>query len=266
MGTPIEPVGEEVQGTIPDQDNSPGPNPAWADVLSILPESFHEAITPHFTKWDQAAQARVEAANSSLKEFESYKPFVEHGITNEELEQGLRLMWEINNNPQNVYSALGSAYNFGQSPGNAAGNAAAVEVDDDEEVTPSGVNNPQVQELQQGLELVSKIVLADAQAKQDAQADMELESELDALKTKHGDYDVRYVLAMMQNGMSGEDAVESFQALKTSFTPKPFAPSVLGNSGGGAGIPSGAIDPTKLSGKDTRSLVAQMIAAANNQP
>jgi hypothetical protein len=267
MGTPIESgAGEEVQGNIPDQDNSPGPNPAWNDVLSVLPEQFHSVVTPHFQKWDQSAQSQVEKANNSLKEFEGFKPFAEHGITPDEIEQGLRLMFEINNNPQNVYQALGNAYNFGNSPG--AGNAASAE-DDDEGIDQSTIDPDILNKLNQHdglLQAVSQIVLNDAQAKQAATADAELNSELDKLREDHGDYDEDYVLTKMMNGMSGEDAVGAYKALVAQFAPKPFAPTLLGNnSGGGSGIPSNAIDPTKLSGPETRNLVAQMLAAAKNQ-
>jgi hypothetical protein len=269
MGTPVEPSDGGVQGGNPDAgDNTPGPNPAWNDVLSVLPEQFHSVVTPHFQKWDQAANSRVESVNQQLSQFEPYKPFVEHGITPEEVEQGLRLMYEINNNPQNVYNALAEAYKFGQQSG---------------EPTPPVANNgessdnplanlpPEVmaQLGQQGdlLQTVAQIVLNDANAKQAAQADMELDQELNALKEKIGDYDERYVLAMMQNGMSAEEAGQSFLEFKNSLGQnRPFAPSVLGSgNSAGAGIPSQAIDPTKLSGKETRNLVAQMLAQAAQQ-
>jgi hypothetical protein len=253
MGTPIEP-GNEVQGVTPDQSETPGLNPAWNDVLSVLPEQFHSVVTPHFSKWDQSAQQRVEAANNSLKEFESFKPFVEHGITNEELEQGLRLMYEINNNPQSVYNALANAYNFNQG-------AEAAKSEEDEEETPNtAVNDPRYDQLNEHLELVSKIVLSDAEAKQAAQQDTALNNELEKLKADFGEYDEDYVLTKMMNGMSGEDAVKAYQKL---VTPKSFAPTLLGNSSGGSGLPSNAIDPTKLSGKETRNLVAEYLAAAS---
>jgi hypothetical protein len=258
MGTPVEPSGEEVQGNIPDQDNSPGPNPAWDDVLKILPEQFHSVVTPHFQQWDQAAQKRIEQVNSQLKEFESYKPFVEHGINPQEIEQGLRLMWEINNNPENVYNALANAYKFGQQTPSVANS------NEDEEETPNNIDPELMSKLEQQdgiLQAVAQIVLNDAKAKEDAKADAELDTELNTLRKNFGDYDEDYVLTKMMNGMSGEDAVKSYQELVQRVSPKPFAPSVLGNSGGGTGLPSNAIDPTKLSGKETRSLVAQMLAA-----
>lgn len=248
-------AGNEVQGDA----QAPGPNPAWNDVLSVLPDQFHQMVTPHFEKWDQAANSRVESVNSQLKQFEAYKPFAEHGISSDEIEQGLRLIYEVNNNPQNVYDALAKAYNFGQA-------AAAPNNTSESGEAETSQADPRYDQLQNGLQLVSQIVLADAQAKQAAQADWALDKELNELKEKHGEYDEKYVLAMMQNGMSGEEAVQAFNNLKTNFAQnRPFAPNILSTASGGAGVPSNAIDPTKLSSKDTKSLVAQMLEAAARQ-
>lgn len=241
------------------QGDAPGPNPAWNDVLSVIPAEYHEKITPHFQQWDQSAQQRIEQVNSRVKDFEPYQPFVEHGIDPSELENGLRLLYEINNNPQGVWDALGKAYNLAGESGGAGASG--------EDPEPQ-YQDPRFGDLQQGLELVSQIVLNEQQAKVAAQADVELDRELSDLKSKHGDYDERYVLAMMQSGMSGEQAIQSYQGLRNNLlqnNPRPFAPNVMGSSGGGTGYPSQAIDPTKLSPKDTRSLVAQMLAAEFGQ-
>lgn len=259
MGTPIEPTGD-VQGIEPTGDSSPGHNPAWDEVLNLLPEQFHPVVTPAFQKWDQSAQSRIEAANAELKQFEAYKPYVEHGIDAGELEQGLRLLYEINNNPQNVYQALQEAYKFGQTE---TPTIKEPEGDDSLSNLP-----PEIMEKLQNhdgvLNAVAQIVLNDAQAKQDAAADAALDKEIADLKEKHGDFDEDYILAKMQLGMSGDEAAASYKALVQRITPQPFAPSVLGSSGGN-GIPSNAIDPTKLSGKETRNLVAEMLAAAQRQ-
>lgn len=265
MGTPIEPQ-EDVQGiTDPEPDNSPGPNPAWNDVLSVIPEQFHSVITPHFQTWDQAAQAQIEKANQSVSQYEPYKAFIEHGIDPTELENGLRLMYEVNNNPQAVWNALGKAYSLANEPGNAA---EADDDDDDDES--SNVNlqqfqdHPKFAELQQGIELVSQIVLNEQTEKANAKADAELDAELATLKKAHGEYDEKYVLGLMMNGASAEEAVTSFTELRNNLlqsNPRPFAPHVMGSSGGGSGVPSQAIDPKALSGKETRNLVAQMLAA-----
>lgn len=260
MGTPIE--DGNVQGD-PGEGGTPGQNPAWNDVLSVIPEQYHQQVTPYFQKWDQSAQTRIEEVNGRLKSFEPYQQFVEHGIDPGELEQGLRLMYEINNNPRAVYDALAEAYNLTpqQVQDLANGNK------EEEEENPY-LQDPRIDQLQQGLDLVGQVVLQDQQRRMAEQADAELDAELKSLESKYGNFDERYVLALMANGASGDDAVKAFQELTNTViqnNPRPFAPNVMGGSGGSSGLPSQAIDPTKLSGQETRALVAQMLNAARRQ-
>lgn len=262
MGTPIE--GGEVQG-----DNSevtpeaPGPNPAWNDVLSVLPEQFHNVVTPHFQKWDQAAQQRIEQANQSVTQFEAYKPFVENGISPQDLEQGLQLMYQINQDPKAVYEALGEAYGL-----SAAQVEAAIEGEGEPEGESQNFQDPRVDQLQQGVELIAQNLLDQHQAKLDAEAESELDAGLKKLKDAHGEFDEQYVLSLcaVHPDITLEQAHANYQQLTQRIlqqNPRPFAPNVMGNSGGGTGLPSQAIDPRTLDGKSTRDLVAQMLKAAN---
>lgn len=252
----------EVQGT----ENAPGPNPAWNDVLSVLPEQFHSVVTPHFQQWDQAAQSKIEAANAKIKEFEPYQTFVEHGIDTSEIENGLRLMFEINNDPQKVWKALGEAYGLASQADNSAEGNSPSGHGGENEGQPN-YQDPRFDDLQRGLELVSQITLQNEQAKANAQADAELDAEIRGLQEKfkdQGGIDERIVLGLMSTGMTADQAGQAWMETRNSLlqnNPRPFAPQVMGSSGGGTGYPSQAIDPTKLSGKDTRNLVAQMLAA-----
>ncbi|MFF5977077.1 hypothetical protein ACFY7C_36855 [Streptomyces sp. NPDC012769] len=253
MGTPIEPEsGIEIPET---EVETPGVNPAWNDVLSILPEGYHNAVTEHFKRWDEAANQRIESVNAQLKDFEPYKAFAEHNISTDELQQGIRLLYEINNNPETVYNALIEAYKFGQSPEGQSSSET-----EGEEATPFDITqHPEYQKMQQNLQTVTEVVYNDIKAKQDAQADMELDKELSDLESKHGKFDVDYVITKMMTGMSGEQAVEAYKGLMQSMQPEPFAPSILSTtSGNGSGLPSNKIDVTKLNSSETKNLVAQM--------
>lgn len=255
MGTPID------DGAVQGDENTPGPNPAWNDVLGVIPEQFHSQVTPHFQQWDQSAQQRIEQVNSELTQFEPYKPFIENGLSADDLEQGARLLYELNTNPQAVYTALAEAYNFGSEP---QGN----EAEENEGDPQQNFQDPRFDKMQEGLDLVAQVVLQDQQAKENARAESELDAELSDLRKKHGDFDENYVLSLMANDTSAEDAVAAYQNLTQNIlkqNPRPFAPNVMGNSGGGTGLPSQAIDPTKLGGKETRNLVAQMLAASANE-
>lgn len=250
--------GGEVQGDVsPAGETAPGPNPAWNDVLSVLPEQFHSVVTPHFQQWDQAAQKRIEQANQSVSQFEPFKPFLENGISPEDLEQGLQLMYQINQDPKAVYEALGQAYNL-----TPAQVEAVIEGEGEEEEEPQNFQDPRYDQLQQGLDLVAQTLLQQEQQKISAQADVELDAELNSLREKFGTFDERYVLSLVANGATMEEAATAYQSLTQNIlqqNPRPFAPSVMGNSGGGTGLPSQAIDPRTLGDKERRALVAQML-------
>jgi hypothetical protein len=252
--------GGEVQGG--EVSDAPGPNPAWNDVLSVIPPEYHQQVTPHFQQWDQAAQTRIESVNNQFKD---YQPFVENGISPQDLEQGLQLMYQINSNPQGVYNALAEAYGFAAQQANSNSQAA----DGEEEV--DGYQDPRYDEIaalqqrqQEGLDLIAQTLLQQEQAKLDAQAEAEIDSELNALKKQHPGISEEFALSLMVNGFDANQVGERWAAMTQGIlqqNPRPFAPNVLGSNGGGTGLPSQAIDPKKLSGQQTRSLVEQMVRA-----
>lgn len=257
MATPIE--GGEVQGneTVEGGDNSPGLNPAWGEALSAIPEQFHQTLTPHFQQWDQAAQKRIETVNEQLKNYEPYKDFVENGISAEDLVQGYQLMYQLNQNPQEFHKALTEAYGLGSGEPVSEGDGEGEEIDPSQ-----NFQDPRVDQLQQNLDLVAQTILQQEQAKIASQADAQLDAELNALKEKFPNFDEGYVLSLVANGATMEEAAAQYESLTQSIlqsNPRPFAPTVMGNSGGGSGLPSQAIDPTKLSDKDRRNLVAQLV-------
>lgn len=257
MGTPIEPG--EVQGG---DENTPGPNPAWNDVLSVIPEQFHSVVTPHFQQWDQSAQQRIETVNQQLSQYDPYKPFVENGISADVLGQGVQFLEQLNQNPKAVYEALAEAYGFGAQP---QGQNPQGEIDDDDDDDPYG---QRFEQLNQGLELVAQTVLGQHQERVQREAEQQLDADLKAAVEKHGAFDEGYVLSLMaaNEGVDLDTAIQSYQQMAQNIlqqNPRPFAPTVMGNSAGGTGLPSQAIDPRKLDGKATRDLVAQMLEAAN---
>ena len=259
MATPVESSegGEVTDPTTTSSDqggsSSPGTNPAWNDVLSIIPEQLHSQVTQHFQKWDQAANSRISSLNSQL---ESYKPFMEHDIGPDILTQGVQLLYQLQNDPKSLYDALVQNYNF--SPEEAA---AAVEESEDSE------EDPRYAELRQGMETLAQHLLNQEQAKQEAANDARLDQEINAAKEKYGaDLDEKYLLYQAYvNNMSIDEAGQAWQQLTESIAQKnqqPYAPMILGSSSGnGSGLPSQQIDPTKLNSNETKSLVAQMLKA-----
>lgn len=260
MGTPIE--GGEVQGETVEGGETPGLNPAWTEALSAIPEQFHQTLTPHFQQWDQAAQQRVESANASLKPFEGFQPFIDNGISPQDLEQAAQLAYMVQTDPLAVFNALQEAHGFG------SGETVGEEVEGEgEEAQTQNFQDPRFDQLQQGIDLVAQTILQQEQQKISQAADSKLDAEINELKTKYPTFDENYFLSLMANGATADEAAQAYDKLTQNIlqqNPRPFAPTVMGNSGGGTGLPSQAIDPTKLSDKDRRALVAQMVTQQMN--
>lgn len=278
MGTPVEnngpeetPTIEQVQGNPSIPEGTPGPNPSWEPVLNLIPENLHSVITPHFQEWDQAANKRIESVNTKYKDFD---PFIEHGISAEDLAQGVRLINVLNTNPKVIYEALAQQLN-----------PVAGEEEEPEETPEAPGGNyqlpPNYEQLQQGVELIAQRMLDAEKSQREAAESAQLEKEIQAAEAKFGKLNPQLFLPFLSNAINEnpnittEKAAESFVqlmggALQTTQAQQPYAPNLLGsNSGGGAGLPSQAIDPRKLNSTETKALVVEMLkrnAAANQRP
>lgn len=264
MATPVEGTGNvdpsgSVQGDP--SNNTPGPNPAWNDALSVIPEQFHAAVTPHFQKWDQAANSRIESLNA---QYEPYKAYIDHGITPDVISQGLGILQVLEENPQAVYDALAAqlGVNTPQTPETAP-------------QTPTGENNENVvlppgwDRLNQGVEAMAQHLLMAEQQKAEAAASAQLEADLKRVEEKYGSFNpdlfLPYLSSAIDKNMTIDKAAESYFAAldghnKQVQAAQPYAPTILGaNSGGGAGLPSNNIDVAKLSDAERKNLVVEML-------
>jgi hypothetical protein len=255
---------QPVQG----QEVTPGTDPApqqqesaapWAEDLNSLPESVRPLVEPLFKKYDAQTTQRFQQVHSQYEPLKAWEPLASEWDL-ESAQQALQLMEAINENPEQVWRALAEAYNFGDGE---QGHADPGGSNSNEEDPASPFVDPRFQTIEEMTNAMAEILLKQEKDRLAAEEDAELEQYLSGLKEKHGDYDEDYVLAHMQLGMSGEDAIAKYkQMLSAVSAPRTPAPAVLGSGGS---LPSQSIDPAKLSSKDTKDLVAQMLAQAANQ-
>jgi len=249
-------------------------NPAWSDFLQAIPPGMHEMVKPHLRKWDEGVNSRIEAVHG---EYADFKPFKEAGVSREVLEQAYGIYDAINTDPRRVYDILAETYGYnvanaavgapqqntpqGQPNAQSQQGESAAEY----ELGQGGQYSPEIAQLRQTVETMAQIMLAQNQTAENSRADAALDAELSAARAKHGDFDEQYVLAYMQNGMTADQAAQQFINARNEILAshnRPQAPNVI--SGAGA-LPSQQINPAGLSKKDTLSLVANMMKAANQQ-
>lgn len=240
-------------GEIQDDATGGGDNPAWGELLGVIPTQLHPIVKPHLQKWDQGVQQRFQQVHS---QYEPWQNISDQGVTPDDVVQALGILQTINDDPQRVFEAL--AEHLGVSLDGEQG-----EAETDEGV--QEFNDPRFDELQSTVQNMANIILAQHQQQTEAEEDAALDAHLNDLKEKFGDYDERYVLAMMDTGMSGEDAVQQYQQLLSgaaSQINRPPAPRILTPGGG---LPSQAVNPSQLTDKGRRNLVVQMLESAQRE-
>jgi hypothetical protein len=254
------------QGTV-----TPNINPAWSDVLGLIPETMHSQITPHFQKWDQNYQQSVQKVHS---QYEPWKPFIDGGVDPANVDFSLGLMNAISTNPQEVMTALQEWIDSDGEEGFDQGDQSGQQGQFDQTQQNQGqsefdiTQHPKFQEMEEALQTMAQLMLGEREKEQSAQQDQELEDAFASLKQEHGEFDEKYVLGVvMSSGQEDFDmsdlqaAVKQYQELEQNILSgkRQPGPPVLGSGGA---FPNSTPDARKLGSKDTKNLVAQMLSQA----
>lgn len=257
----VEPEGQDsgTQGiqTQGQEDQGTGLNPAWNDLLQEVPSSLHSTITPHLQKWDKNYQEGIGKVHS---QYESYKPFVDQGIDPEQLQYGLQLLEAFNTRPEQIYEAL--KQHFGEDAANQV--VDELETEQGQQSEPIDISShPEFQQMAQMVNTMAELLVQQGTQQEEEQADTELEQEFQAAKEKFGEFDEKYVIVQMMadDSLTVEQAVQQYKDFEKSLLTNANrpGPKILG---AGGNSPSVGVTPSQLSDKDRRSLVANMLAQA----
>lgn len=94
----------QIGGEAPQQSEG---NPAWEEVLGIIPKEFHSQITPRLQAWDQGVQQKFVSLNNTIKAYDGYKQFVDNRIAPAELDAAYKVFQRMNQQPLDFYNRLG---------------------------------------------------------------------------------------------------------------------------------------------------------------
>lgn len=238
----------------PPGDNVPlydGLDPSWNDIVSAFPEDRRSDLAP-------LLKSRVSEIESKYEPLKKYEDFARSGVAPEQISTALNVYSTIENNPKQVYDTL--AKYLGVTPQEAQQVVEEVQDADPED-------DPRIATLQNQINTLMQIKVAEHQQSQQqqmvAEQEAALDRELKALEKKYGSFDEEQILMRMQHkGISAEDAYKEYDAMVSNIRRTRPAPMLLGQGGQ---VPRDAVDPTKLDSKQTRNLVAQMLAHANQQ-
>lgn len=83
-------------------------NPYWAAALEGIPDEFHSRLTPTFKEWD----SNYAKDKERLAQYDPYKPFVEHKVPPQDIDNALQLAEIYRTSPRDLFDYLQKQYNF----------------------------------------------------------------------------------------------------------------------------------------------------------
>jgi len=241
--------------------------PPYAKQLEALPESVRPLVEPTFKEWDQDVNQRFQQLHS---QYEPWKPVIDN-FQPEIVQGALQVSEVLQNNPlaflqafadaypELVKEALGDLITPQGTPQGSTGEQGQGDLDPNDPIV------QQLQVLQKQIETLSGSFSQDLTVRQQQDQQQALDSALQDLRTKHGDFDETYILSQM--ALRGATPDQAYEAWKQSIAKyaqpaQSTAPTVVPNGGG---LPSTQLSPEDLDSKATKDLVAQVLANAAAQ-
>lgn len=270
-----QPVNQAPPVGVPASTGPAETPPIYQSYVEKFPESLHPMAVEIFKEWDGNVTQKFQDLHSQVQEYEPWKDVVQE-YDPETVQQALAFAEALEANPQEVLTSLSQALgiNLSGEQGVAAGQTAGSGTTGNQNTNPvvdddlaELLNHPKIKELEGGLGTIAEILLEQRRAAEDAENQAALTAHISELKTKHGSFDEDYVVFRIAQGDDGETAVQRYRdAVNAAATqqnaPANGAPTIMS---AGGGIPSTQVKPEELSSQDTKSLVANLLAAANQE-
>ena len=262
------PVGSEQAPT--------GENPAWAEVLGVLPDSLHSTVKPYLEKWDKGVNERFSKVQS---QYDPYKDFL--SVDPQQINASLQLAQLVATDPRAFYDRMTQHYGSewglaaGQGQQDASTNADDYSLDGLEEDNGQDLSkNPLIQQLKEQQDTIASFLASQVEAQQQQQyqaeveaASKQIDTEFTQVAGKFGfdavpDQAAKMIISLCaaNEGLTITQAAEEVMPLfaaQNKPSPRILAP--------GGGVPANNLDPAKMGPTDTRAMVAQMLAQANSQ-
>jgi hypothetical protein len=260
-----------------------GINPAWNEILNVLPQEFHSLVTPALKKWDQGFHSKLAEVRDEYKDYANFKEFVDNGIDPQFVKNAVYLAEALQNNPGDVLKQINEGYDLGYISPDEAAKLQPSQPNEDEDLFSGDdiFKDPRVKAMKDSLDSIQTTYEQDRAAAEEQRLIEQFEQYITGLEQKceadNVPFNRDFITALMSQGISGEDALTQFhqllasQGVNTDTTDEqPPAnneqpPPVMGGEGSvGSGTPDGSISIGSLSKNALNATVEQMLAQQAN--
>jgi hypothetical protein len=249
-------------GAAQPQGQPQGGNQFLDGILAQIDPAHRPIVEPYLGKWNAGVTRRFQELHGELE------PYKQLGADPDTLAEAYQLYQAIDSNPQGVLEMLQQAMAEiapqGQPQGQ--GNQQAPEGEGGQQAALPPEFQEKMTQFEQALEFMASRFLEQQTSQTEEAEDAQLDQYLGNLKGEFGDFDEDFVIAKMMAGVSGEDAVKAYhQAIQGQVNQRARTPNVPPILGGGGAVPQEGKSVVDASPKDTKALVAQILAASQAQ-
>ena len=285
---PEEGVSEQQQEEVASrtEQQETGDNPVFEPIRQQLGLQY-ETIKPELLKIEKNFNEHVTKVNS---QFAPWKGLAEQGVTPEQVTQSFAILQKLNDNPEEIYQALGQfLQEHGRLPKNAAEAAQAVEEAEDEDDEYLTDEQKQIRDLQKQVEDFKALITGQTEQAQQAaeaaqrevmvaQAEQELQKEFNDFQAAHPNLSEEDMLEIQQRhyfyALQGPEHIKSLEEVGKEFfslqerirsAPRPtdLAPRL---PGAGGAVPKGqAKDASEFSRQESQEALAALLMQGRDQ-
>jgi hypothetical protein len=247
-----------------------GINPAWNEMLSGLPSSLHSTVIPHLKEWDKNYQEGIGKVHS---QYEPFKEYLDQGVEPDQINYALQVLEAIQSRPQDVFQAMQQYFTpEEQQQQQQTGEEPNLEEQGQTSEPIDITQHPQFQQLAQMVNAMAELTVQQNSQQTQQQEDDALEQEFTAAREQFkdkGDFDEKFVMTqLIADAEFGEGKLTVAEAAQQYYdfvdsvranANRPGPPKILSGAGSSANT---APTTSQLGDKDRRSLVANMLAAS----
>ena len=233
------------------------------DFLNGIPEQDREIVGKYVSQWDKGVQERFNTINTQ------WAPYKDLGDI-EDLKRAIQVSQAINDDPIAFYNEFTKILDQLKQEGlldmedNVIPNTGVPSVAPTQTGVDSNPYEAKIAELEASLAKMNENFTNSQKAAQDKEEMQRLDNLMKDLHTKHGAFDDDYFLLQLQRGKSPEEAIKAWQDTIENAVSSRNRPNPPKIPMGGGNVPSGQVDPSKMSEADRIKYLTSLLQQANN--
>ena len=179
---------EEVEEVEEDSTDEPeSRNPAWDELLDVLPKSLHGMVKPVLDKWQSGI-------DSEFEKIAPYRKFADADVNPQIIEASMDLARQVQSNPKAVYDELAQRYGWSAAQQMVEEASENLEEAEEMDLFDDSESTSELKALKSELDALKSTITSQQEASEQEALSNQIEESLQSLGKEAGDFDQEAVV------------------------------------------------------------------------